>query len=597
MPKTQRDRPVLKQWGIKGRVLFLALVPALVIAAGLTFYDISTRIKDIDQALNERGFAIVRQMAPAAEYGVFSGNHDVLARLAQSALQEADVTAVTIISGDGRTLAVSGHTLAAPSNSETTSPKSAVIENGNVLIFSAPIFQSQTEVENYLDPAVQPPPSAKDESKVLGRTLVEISRRPSLLKKNQITFNSLLITLIGLTMAALLALRMAREVTTPIMKLAGAVASIGKGDLATRVEMNATGELATLERGVNNMAVALQAVQDAQEERRAILATVLDSLDALVYVADMDTYELLFLNKHAQETFGNATGKSCWQSLQSRQSGPCAFCTNNRLLKADGTPGEPVIREFQNTLNHHWHLIQDSAIKWVDGRIVRLEIATDITANKLREEHIRDLERQIMDIGERERERIGHELHDGLGQQLTGIAFLGKALSQKLAAQSAEGAAQAAQIVTLINQAVSETRQLARGLQPVEVDENGLMSALEALAANIERLFHIRCEFRCDEPVLVKENAMANHIYRIAQEAANNAVRHGKAKHISIELSAPQGKMQLSVHDDGTGFHPDLAAKNAGMGLQIMRYRARMIGASLEIESAPGHGSHIRAYF
>ncbi len=98
-------------------------------------------------------------------------------------------------------------------------------------------------------------------------------------------------------------------------------------------------------------------------------------------------------------------------------------------------------------------------------------------------------------------------------------------------------------------------------------------------------------------PVLVKDNAVANHIYRIAQEAVNNAVKHGKAKHISIELSAPQGRMQLSVHDDGMGFHPYLIGKNAGMGLQIMRYRAKMIGASLDIESDPGHGSRIRAYF
>ncbi|BCB27565.1 hypothetical protein SKTS_24510 [Sulfurimicrobium lacus] len=588
---------MLRPWGIKGRVLFLALVPALVIAAGLTVYEISTRLRDIELALNGRGFAIVRQLAPAAEYGVFSGNYDVLARLAQSTLQEADVTAVTIINSDGRILAVGGHALAVPSRSEIASPKSGVIESSDVLLFSAPIFQSQTEVENYLDPVVQMPRRAKEDTKVLGRTMVEISRLPSMLKKNQIIFNSLLITLAGLAMASLLALRMARQVTNPIMTLAGAVARIGKGDLATRIETNATGELATLERGVNNMAVALKAVQDAQEERRAILATVLDSLDALVYVADMNTYELLFLNKFARETYGNATGKLCWQSIQSNQSGPCAFCTNAKLLKADGTPGEAVVWEFQNPLTLHWYLIQDSAIKWVDGRIVRLEIATDITQNKRREDHIRDLERQIMDSGEHERERIGHELHDGLGQQLTGIAFLSKALSQKLAAQSAAEAVEATQIVTLINQAISETRQLARGLQPVEVDENGLMSALEALATNIGRLFHIQCEFHCDTPVLVKDNTAANQIYRIAQEAVNNAVKHGKASHISIELAAPRGKMQLSVHDDGMGFHPYLKGKHSGMGLQIMRYRAKMIGAHLDIESDPGHGSLIRAYF
>jgi signal transduction histidine kinase len=586
---------VLTQWGIKGRVLFLALVPALVIAAGLTYYNISSRLGDIEQALNERGFAIARQLAPAAEYGVFSGNRDVLARLAQSAQQEADVTAVAIIDGNGHTLAASGHALAAPARSEIASPRPARIENSAVLVFSAPIFQSQTEVENYLDPIIQTTHPAQSEPRVLGRVLVEISCLPSRTKKNRIIFNSLLITLSGLAITTLLTLRMIRQVTNPVMALAAAVARIGKGNLATRVHTNATGELATLERGVNNMAVALQAVQDAQEERRAILATVLDSLDAQVYVADMDTFELLFLNRHAMDTFGNITGKLCWQALQGKQNGPCAFCTNSQLLRADGTPGEPVIWESQNSINQRWYLTQDSAIKWVDGRIVRLEIATDITEHKLREQHIRDLERQIMDSSERERERIGHELHDSLGQLLTGIAFLSKSLSRKLAAQSAAEAGEASQIATLINQAVSETRQLARGLQPVEVDEDGLMSALEALAANIERLFHIRCEFRCDVPVRVKDNIVANHFYRIAQEAVNNAIKHGKAKHILIGLDAPRGKVRLSVHDDGMGFHPYLKGNHSGMGLQIMRYRAKMIGAHLDIESDPGHGTLVRA--
>lgn len=588
---------MLTQWGIKGRVLFLALVPALVIAAGLTIYDINIRLNDIEQALNGRGFAIVRQLAPAAEYGVFSGNHSVLARLAQSTLQESDVTAVSIVDSDGRILAVSGHALAAPSPTEMVSPQPIVIQTNDALVFSAPIFQSQTEVENYLDPIVRTTRQEKSEAKVLGRTLVEISRLPSLLKKNQIIFNSLLITLGGLAIAALLALRIARQVTKPIMTLADAVARIGKGHLATRVETRSSGELATLERGVNNMAVALQAVQDAREERRAILATVLDSLDALVYVADMETYELLFLNKYAQEHFGNATGKLCWQSLQTNQQAPCTFCSNARLLKADGTPGEPVIGEFQNTVNKRWYMSQDSAIKWVDGRIVRLEIATDITANKLREEHIHELEQQIMDIGERERERIGYELHDGLGQQLTGIAFLSKALAHKLAAQTIPEAADAAQIATMINQAVSETRLLARGLQPVEVDENGLMSALEALAGNIEQLFRIHCMFHYNTPVLVKDNIAANQIYRIAQEATSNAIKHGKATHISITLDMHKNRMQLSVQDDGIGFQPAPADSTSGMGLQIMHYRARMIGADLEIESDPGRGSLIRVYF
>ncbi|MDZ7656023.1 MAG: ATP-binding protein [Sulfurimicrobium sp.] len=581
-------------WGIKGRVLFLALVPALIIAAGLTIYDITTRLRDIEQALHERGFAIVRQLSPASEFGVFSGNYDLLTRLTLSTLQEADVTAVAITNADGGILATSGHYLASPALVGGSPAKPGVIEQTDALIFSAPIFQSQTEVERYLDTSPQTS-EPKHEARVLGHVIVEISRLPSIARKNQLILNSLLITLTGLALAALLALRMARQVSGPILTLAGAVARIGKGDLATRIQTKATGELAILERGVNNMSIALKAVQDAQEERRAILATVLDSLDALVYVADMQNHEILFLNKFAQESFGNVTGKICWQALQSNQSGPCAFCTNAKLLKQDGTPSEPVIWEFQNTINQHWYLIQDSAIKWVDGRIVRLEIATDITESKQNERRLRQLEQEIMEISEREREHIGHELHDGLGQQLTGIAFLSKALAQKLITRKLKEAADGTQIVTLINQAISETRQLARGLQPVEIEEHGLMSALEELAGNIEKMYSISCKLTSNNPVALRDSAAANHLYRIAQEAISNAIKHGHAKHISIELSAPQGKIRLTIRDDGSGFQTDLNTTDNGMGLQIMRYRANMIGAKIDIESKPGNGTRITA--
>lgn len=595
-PRFKDSRSALKNWGIKGRVLFLALVPALIIAAGLTIYDITTRLHDIEQALYERGLTIARQLSPASEFGVFSGNNEILTRLTQSTLLEADVTAVAITNADWHVLAASGHHLAPPSLGGDTLTSRGFVQKEDALIFSAPIFQSQTEVERYLD-ANPPDPEAEEggETKVLGHVIIEISRLPSIARKNQLILNSLLITLAGLALAALLALRMARQVTDPIKALAGAVARIGMGDLNTHIQTPATGELAILEHGVNNMAIALKEVQDTREERLAILATVLDSLDALVYVADMETYELLFLNKYALNIFGDITGKICWQSLQNGQTAPCVFCTNNQLLNNDGTPGEPVIWEFQNTINQRWYLIQDSAIKWMDGRIVRLEIATDITKNKETENQLRHLERQIMDISEREREHIGHELHDGLGQQLTGIAFMSKALTQKLAAQNLKEATESAKIVTLINQSISETRQLARGLQPVEITEHGLMSALEELSANIEKMYSIQCKFISHAPVALRDDTAAKHLYRIAQEATNNAITHGHAQYVSIELSTHRGRIELSIQDNGIGFQPDQPSVDAGMGLQVMRYRANLIGAKLDIESAPGNGTQIRA--
>jgi PAS domain S-box-containing protein len=130
----------------------------------------------------------------------------------------------------------------------------------------------------------------------------------------------------------------------------------------------------------------------ALKESKEIFHLLMDSLEAIVYVADMDTYEVLFLNKYGQEVLGDVTGKTCWQSLQADQTGPCDFCTNKYLLDADGNPGSPYIWDFQNTLTGHWFHITDRAIKWIDGRIVRLEIATDISDSKKAEMALKESE-------------------------------------------------------------------------------------------------------------------------------------------------------------------------------------------------------------
>lgn len=119
------------------------------------------------------------------------------------------------------------------------------------------------------------------------------------------------------------------------------------------------------------------------------LTTVLDSLDALVYVSDMQSYELLYVNKYGRDIWGSdIQGKTCWQALQKDQDGACAFCTNNKLLNNDGTPGSVYVWEFQNTVNKRWYQCRDQAITWIDGRTVRMEIATDITALKNSEQKL-----------------------------------------------------------------------------------------------------------------------------------------------------------------------------------------------------------------
>jgi PAS domain S-box-containing protein len=130
----------------------------------------------------------------------------------------------------------------------------------------------------------------------------------------------------------------------------------------------------------------------ALKESKEVFHLLMDSLEAIVYVADMETYEVLFLNKYGREFFGDVTGKICWQSLQNAQTGPCDFCTNKYIIDADGNPGSPYIWDFQNTLTGSWFHITDRAIKWTDGRIVRLEIATDISDSKKAEMALKESE-------------------------------------------------------------------------------------------------------------------------------------------------------------------------------------------------------------
>ncbi len=208
----------------------------------------------------------------------------------------------------------------------------------------------------------------------------------------------------------------------------------------------------------------------------------------------------------------------------------------------------------------------------------------------------RRLEKEILEISEREQRRIGRELHDSLGQQLTGIAIISKVLEQKLERQSIKEAANAKEIAQLVNEAINQTRQLSRGLHPVSMDEDGLMSALQALAATTQNVFGVTCTFRCDSRVPVKDPSAAIHLYRIAQEAITNAVRHGDTKQILLELAANHRGATLVIENDGRDF-PAKLPKNRGMGLQVMSYRAEMIGGTLNVQPRAGGGTRVTCTF
>ena len=213
----------------------------------------------------------------------------------------------------------------------------------------------------------------------------------------------------------------------------------------------------------------------------------------------------------------------------------------------------------------------------------------DLTENK-------KLEREVLAISEAEQQRIGADLHDGLGQHLTGIACLASALSERLHATDKPEEKAAEEIARLVQDAISQTRALARGLSPVQIEHYGLQSALESLAYEVERLHRIECRFHSDAATPIYDHAAAINLYRITQEAINNALKHGKAARIEIGLRLNSKQGELSIRDNGCGFSTR-RSKKGSLGLRIMGYRASLIGATLEISSRPRHGTIITCRF
>jgi PAS domain S-box-containing protein len=244
-------------------------------------------------------------------------------------------------------------------------------------------------------------------------------------------------------------------------------------------------------------------------------------------------------------------------------------------------------------------LMRSGEVRWVhsstrpitkDGRIVGLSgVLADVTEEKL-------LESRMLEVSAREQRRIGQELHDGLGQELAAISFMSRTLEQKLAAASSVHAADAAKISALIDDAVARTRDMVGILNPVGPERDGLMVALEELAASVSSAFGISCVFEPEAAVPIDDTAVATHVLRIAQEAANNATRHGKAKRIVIGIGSRDDAVTLTVTDDGTGL-PEGWERGTGMGLRTMRHRARLIDGSVRVRNGAEAGTVVECAF
>lgn len=199
------------------------------------------------------------------------------------------------------------------------------------------------------------------------------------------------------------------------------------------------------------------------------------------------------------------------------------------------------------------------------------------------------LQRELLEVSEREHRRIGQDLHDGLCQHLAGTALAAEVLREKLASKRIHEADDAEAVGELVVESIAISHRIASGLHPVELDSEGLMHALAQFAETASDLYKVDCRFSTSGVVLVNDNKVAENLYRIAQEAVRNAVKHGAATSIIIRLFSMRGRPALTVIDNGTGFEPERAS-SAGMGLRIMRHRAQAIGARFAVDRGESGG-------
>jgi signal transduction histidine kinase len=205
------------------------------------------------------------------------------------------------------------------------------------------------------------------------------------------------------------------------------------------------------------------------------------------------------------------------------------------------------------------------------------------------------LESEMLDLSQREQERLGRDLHDSLGQKLTGAVYLSRALLGQLPDAAAEARDATEKINALLKEAVGQVRMIARGLAPIQLGEDGLPDALRRLAADSASVFGLSCSYE-GGPSFPLNSTAAHHLYHIAQESVHNAIRHGLATRIILRLRRDGPLAELQVEDNGRGLAAT-APSSGGMGLRIMRYRADLIGGRLELLSQPGGGTIVSCRF
>ena len=357
-----------------------------------------------------------------------------------------------------------------------------------------------------------------------------------------------------------------------------------------RLERELKVHAAELERRVQARTAELEASRAALEKNEALFRQMAEGIQEVFWLFEVQTHKALFISPSFERVWGRSRADvsrdmAAWLAcIQPEDQARVRRRFEQVMVSGEFEPIQYRIVHPDGTVR--WLEDRAWAIRDGQGSVYRVAgVSRDIT------EH-RRLESEVLKAGEAERQRIGRDLHDGLSQALTAIGYWAEAVRNSLAKASRPEAADVQKLVGWIAKTGQQARAMAQGLLLTDLKRGGLLPALQELALTTQEFFGVACRYRGPQAVALSSVEVAQQLYRIAQEAATNAAKHSKGKTIDIRLAKTRAGLRLTIRDDGQGL-PPLEGARAGLGLEIMRYRAGLIGATLSLASAPGRGTRV----